>query len=83
MSCRPDRILRSGCRVGMRSSGSTWLNSDPVTWSDPRIATSVHAVEAMNMSAMGVEAGVFQRPAGWLGPKEEMFEIAFALFTAL
>lgn len=38
------RILRSGCRVGMRASRSTELNSDPLVSTAPRIIAPSFAV---------------------------------------
>jgi hypothetical protein len=39
------RILRIGCRAGIRASRSTWLNSDPLV---PRIATPNQSLGRVN-----------------------------------
>ncbi len=37
------RFVRSGCRAGMRASGSAWLDGDPLVWSAPRMPVSAAA----------------------------------------
>ena len=40
------RFFRDGCRVGTRCCRSTWLNSDPLVSSAPRVTSSAKACEA-------------------------------------
>lgn len=65
-------ILRRGWRAGMISSRSTQLNSDPVTLSDPRSASSVSSVAIV----IQVPRGVFRQEFFYGLPKGAADEAA-------